>query len=320
MNDTTSQEKQKPQWGPILKDLALLMCVMGLLGYACNFIMKQFENVTPVDSLTSLIRKGDMKSNANGAPEDSAFLKELQEVLTDKIGAPEGVNTPDRTGRTPLMWAVYANFNNPTEVRSLDLVRLYYVFSLLNAPDIAPKTVDQDGFSALHWAAWSGMPLCSAALVQAGLDINARENNGYTPLMLAAMRGNAETVEMLLSLGADPSLVREDGSTALSLAQEARASYDKRSGFFYTLIYSDVREASYDKAIALFSAPVRKRDLADLRRELEQAMLRGAVSASAQVEKQDAEAQEKQLEHTVEKAAGAPPDTTGSQAPSEHIE
>ena len=38
------------------------------------------------------------------------------------------------------------------------------------------------------------MPYCTLLLAEAGLDINARENNGFTPLMLAAMRANNEVV------------------------------------------------------------------------------------------------------------------------------
>ena len=229
--------QHKTEWLPIIKDMCILVCIMGALGYACNLAMKPFESVQVTDSLVSLIRKGGVQDG-----KDDIFLKEFAEGC--KAHA-DFVNTPDSTGRTPLMWAVYTNFNNPELSLAKDADRAYYVQELLNAPGVNIHAKDQDGFTALHWAAWSGMPHSAAMLIKAGLDINEKEGNGYTPLMLAAMRGDDTVVKMLLQLGADATATNNDGKTAAQLADEKGQAYDRRQSQAYTLIYSDKRSTSY---------------------------------------------------------------------------
>ena len=243
-----SDTQQKTEWLPIIKDMCILVCIMGALGYACNLAMKPFESVQVTDSLVSLIRKGGVQDG-----KDDIFLKEFAEGT--KAHA-DFVNTPDSTGRTPLMWAVYTNFNNPQLSLSKDADRTYYVQELLNAPGVNIHAKDQDGFTALHWASWSGMPHSVAMLVKAGLDINEKESNGYTPLMLAAMRGDDAVVKVLLQLGADVAAVNADGKTATQLAEEKGAAYDKRQSQVYSLIYSEERSKAYHATQSLLKSGV----------------------------------------------------------------
>ena len=243
-----SDTQQKTEWLPIIKDMCILVCIMGALGYACNLAMKPFESVQVTDSLVSLIRKGGVQDG-----KDDIFLKEFAEGT--KAHA-DFVNTPDSTGRTPLMWAVYTNFNNPQLSLSKDADRAYYVQALLNAPGVNIHAKDQDGFTALHWAAWSGMPHSVAMLAKAGLDINEKEANGYTPLMLAAMRGDDAVVKVLLQLGADTAAVNAESKTAAQLAEEKGAAYDKRQSKVYSLIYSEERSKAYHATQSLLKAGV----------------------------------------------------------------
>lgn len=253
------QTTQKTDWAGIIRDMFILMAVMGTLGYLCNLAMKPFEVVTPTDNLVSLIRKGgDM----------TPFRKELKNGM-EKYA--DFVNTPDGTGRTPLMWAVYTHTNDPAAAWREDAKRLSYVEALMKTSDINLEAKDNDGFTALHWAAWSGMPQCIFLLTQGGLDVNVQEKNGYTPLMLAALRGNAAAVRLLLVLGADTAVTNKDGKTALQLAEEKRAAYEKRGVHLfegvlpdvvseqmprpYGLIYAKRRAELYRESIALLQTP-----------------------------------------------------------------
>lgn len=321
MNDSTSPQTHKTQWGPIFLDIIILMIVMSTIGFLCNLMMKPFESVTPVDSLISLIRKGDLRLDGN-KPVDTPFINELQTVINSKGKTEDnkGVNTVDNNGRTPLMWAVYTNFNNPSEARTKDIERLYYVFKLLAVKDIDIHIKDEDGFTALHWAAWSGMPYCTLVLAQAGLDVNAVENSGYTPLMLAAMRGNAETVEVLLSLGAKTDIAREDGSTALTIGADSETSYDKSRNWKYKLIYSAAREDSYAKAMKLLKGELPISSVEQLQNKLQTALDELSHDVATQKEADSEKAEETRMEQEVEKAAGAPANTSPDQAPSSQID
>ncbi len=69
-----------------------------------------------------------------------------------------------------------------------------------------PNARDEDGRTPLHWAArWSGHAEAINALLAAGADPNApRDKDGETPLHSAAKRDHPAAIDALLSGGADP--------------------------------------------------------------------------------------------------------------------
>ena len=55
-------------------------------------------------------------------------------------------------------------------------------------------------------------------MINAGADVNARIEGGWTPLHMAAAFGTAETVKFLLAIGADVNAQSYDGVTPANLA------------------------------------------------------------------------------------------------------
>ena len=52
-------------------------------------------------------------------------------------------------------------------------------------------------------------------LLRPGTPVDVRAADGTTPLMYAALRGNVESVKLLLVHGANPDAANDDGATAL---------------------------------------------------------------------------------------------------------
>lgn len=61
-------------------------------------------------------------------------------------------------------------------------------------------------------------PELARLLVEAGADVNARGNGGFTPLHQVAQNGQPELAALLLERGADPDAAADDGKTPLDLA------------------------------------------------------------------------------------------------------
>ena len=76
------------------------------------------------------------------------------------------------------------------------------------------------GWTPLHRAAVVNTnPAKVAALLDAGANLETRGENGMTPLHRAAFRGNPAVVEALLDAGADIAARDENGDTPFDLAK-----------------------------------------------------------------------------------------------------
>lgn len=207
------------RWGIIILDLIILLCLSGILMVLAISIQKIFSVTNDAQALISTIQKGKME---NGT--DTVFLQALDNSATNDSPT-KLANTPDFSGRTPLMWASYTHYNNPMLTYAKDKVRHFYASNLLAVPGINAKAQDNDGWTALHWSSWSGLPTVTNLLIDTGLEINQPEKNGYTPAMLAAMRGNDKALSFLIKAGADLNLKNKDGKSALDLAKQSYAAY-----------------------------------------------------------------------------------------------
>ncbi|KAJ6519726.1 ankyrin repeat-containing domain protein [Mycena sanguinolenta] len=82
---------------------------------------------------------------------------------------------------------------------------------------------DNESDTSLHGLAVSNnlQGLVSLLQDQPNVNLDVRDEFGYTPLHLAADRGHSSIVEFLLEKGSDPTIKDEDDLTAAELAQAA---------------------------------------------------------------------------------------------------
>lgn len=92
------------------------------------------------------------------------------------------------------------------------------VFVLL-ACFLAGTRVNAQG-DDLNNAAMNGDLPRVKTLLAKGADINAKDHDGMTALMLASITGHVDVVQVLLAKGADVETKENDGATALILASE----------------------------------------------------------------------------------------------------
>lgn len=151
-------------------------------------------------------------------------------------------NRPTENGYTPLLLAIVNN-GEPAVVQALvesgarlDAVDgsgrtpLHYAAALGKNPEVLrllvhlgadPNAADAKGMTPLHAAAMQSRDArVFELLVRQGAALEARTRSGLTPLMVAIGSGNAEGVEALLRLGANPLLGDRLGRTALHFAAQ----------------------------------------------------------------------------------------------------
>ncbi|CAK4030844.1 Palmitoyltransferase akr1 [Lecanosticta acicola] len=84
------------------------------------------------------------------------------------------------------------------------------VQKLFDSGRYTAKSTDEQGITALHWAAINGHHALCHFLIQSGADLNARGGDAKaTPVLWASKRFNLQVISLLLANGADP-LLRDD--------------------------------------------------------------------------------------------------------------
>jgi len=226
--------KKNVNYKAILKDGLILM----IAGLVFAFVVK-----LGFDQL-----RGDVEESPLVSPIIQDNIDKMKEIIGKDA---KTVNQQDEQKRTPLMWVAYLNYgdrdlitkkskskkDDGTEVEkpSLEEKRLEMTKLLLSSgADVKP--VDEDGWTALIWAAWTGMPTVVEELVKAGSDVNALDNKKQSALMIAAQRGNDKVVELLINAGADKTLKNADGKGAEDLANEYMVQFSNRKENYEAVI------------------------------------------------------------------------------------
>ena len=191
--------------------------------------------------------------------------KQLKQCITLKCDP----NIPNLWGQTPLMDALWLNnakilealldydkvdpsvtnidgysaasfsksssFYNQTAVnkRLQQLKNRNYVYKKLEAAKISanPKqTLDEN--SALGWACYYGLRIYSETILNMGADVNALDKEGFTPLMDALKKENADCIELILSNpNIDLLITNTKGQRALDIIRKKNTDNPVRNKF-----------------------------------------------------------------------------------------
>jgi len=106
----------------------------------------------------------------------------------------------------------WTDFHDAASVGDLERVR-----ELLEE-GIDPNARDAHGETPLHKAASEGHVHVARLLLEHGANPNARDEVGWTPLHWAAYKGHVDVVKLLLKHGADPNAQSNSGETPLHIA------------------------------------------------------------------------------------------------------
>lgn len=196
--------------GIIIADMLILAAVSTIFVGAVNAAFSGLKKGAKSDPMVTATLQGDTNAVA-------ALLKNS---ATD-------ADKPDHYGRTPLLWAAYVNYSSPARTAEEDRKRGPIV-QLLLANKVQIGTRDNDGWTALMWASWSGLTQVTGILLEHGADTSTADRQGNTALALAAQRGNVDIVRLLLAKGADKTVLTRTGKTARELARLGMQQYPAR--------------------------------------------------------------------------------------------
>jgi ankyrin repeat protein len=137
----------------------------------------------------------------------AAYGNANPEVIAALVEAGADIRVKDAMDRTPLTQAMRHN-KNPE-------ITTYFINT--TKEDVNAK--DASGMTPLMRACYYNYPEIIAALIEAGADVNGRDNDGETPLTLAARYSdNPKVVAALIEAGADVNGRDGDGETPLMRA------------------------------------------------------------------------------------------------------
>jgi cytohesin len=155
------------------------------------------------------------------------------------------VNVKDGSGRTPLISAAFASRAEPSESSpylagvgeygeklQADYLKPVEAAKALLAAGAAVDARDNEDYTALHWAALRGNKALVSVLVAAGAAVGAVDKTyRATPLHLAVRAGHLAAAGALIDAGADPRVKDAYSRTPLDYAKSSgNAELVKRLG------------------------------------------------------------------------------------------
>ena len=212
--------------------LAAGACLAGALGRAGE--IHDAARAGDCDRITALLELNPQLVQARDAsgltPLHCAAARGQGAAVELLLARQAEANARDNTGSTPLHHAAYFSGREPLEANpylagpALEKVRAEYqrqveVVRLLLAHQADAQARDDAGDSPLLWAAMRGNAAIVELLLEHGAAIDAPDDaHRATPLHMAVRGGHRAVTELLLARGADVKVRDKEGKTPLGWA------------------------------------------------------------------------------------------------------
>lgn len=136
----------------------------------------------------------------------SADGERVRQLLRTLLAAGADIDARNRQGLTALHVACGAAAASRPDQRGIDAA-----LDILLARAGAVQALDEDGRSALHYAAAHGLLQAARRLLARGADVAIADSQGWSPLDLAAHYGHTEVLQLLRTTSAPPNLLLRPG-------------------------------------------------------------------------------------------------------------
>ena len=162
-----------------------------------------------------MIKKGGGKSGQN------YYDTGLNSSFVDPNLKQEEESNKKKTPKSGIFDYIKSKIGNINGKKVSDLVE---AIATNQSNEIITKLIDEgadvnsrnsNGQTPLILATWKNNTKLSVLLVEKGADVNARNNNGRTPLLWATYKNNTELSVLLVEKGADVNAKDNDGQTPL---------------------------------------------------------------------------------------------------------
>lgn len=211
-----------------------LLQVIRFISYAQNYLEPKKSNaITEAkNKINSLLSEGtDINAETNGTPflVDGIMYGLNQEIIGFLISKGADVNAKDQYAKTVLIHAATignkdivelliakgADINMKDDTGSTALIAAAAAFPYV----ASPVNIESEDDALI--AKGKGHKEVINLLMSKGANINERDNQGTTALMVAASCGEKDIVELLISKGADVNITDNEGRTALTYVESA---------------------------------------------------------------------------------------------------
>ena len=139
------------------------------------------------------------------------YSYDQREVLDDEL-------VSDLEVQLVLLSFVTPEFGQDWELVSASATNHFEEVEALLLLPIDPDGTDEEGSTALHYAAWAGHSPCVSLLLEANADVDKEDFSGATALYWATEQGYVEVVQLLLEAGADKDRLTHASYSALHVA------------------------------------------------------------------------------------------------------